>query len=460
MGKQTVRGRRELIATIGMALALVVLALSVVIDNYQRTHFLAGTTIQGVDCSELTVKEAKERIEKSEVKIHFSSGGVYQVPGNEIGRTISTSLELQGFLMKQNQEDGESLKEFELEKQSFSVDKSKVEKYLKGLAEMQEENMIEPQNAYVKEEEDGTKRLKIVPETYGYKIELKEASEFVAQNLGEGKSEIDLTPVTKIKPDILSTDPTLVDQVNKVNNALKATITFVLRDGSKTSLNASITKTWIELDEETGTYDIDIEKNVAEYVKSLNITVKHLGANIPVKTLSGETIILPVPQERFRDCVNVEEEIEAITQALQNGTIEEREPIYERINRFEDWKDYSILELDPQKVYLKINEEFLLDGAPTVTGTKGTSRETPKGVFFLFFKKSPKEFIKYGGTSKYWVQFTDDGIGFHDATWRKDSDFVQSTADTRGSHGCANMQEWSAKIMYENSYIGMPVIVY
>ena len=42
----------------------------------------------------------------------------------------------------------------------------------------------------------------------------------------------------------------LVDQVNKVNNALKATITFVLRDGSKTSLNASITKTWIKLDEE------------------------------------------------------------------------------------------------------------------------------------------------------------------------------------------------------------------
>jgi lipoprotein-anchoring transpeptidase ErfK/SrfK len=56
----------------------------------------------------------------------------------------------------------------------------------------------------------------------------------------------------------------------------------------------------------------------------------------------------------------------------------------------------------------------------------------------------------------FWMPFY-GGCGFHSAEWRWAFGGNIYTYD--GSHGCVNCPYDFAKILYENSYIGMTVIV-
>lgn len=65
---------------------------------------------------------------------------------------------------------------------------------------------------------------------------------------------------------------------------------------------------------------------------------------------------------------------------------------------------------------------------------------------------------KYGVSEyKYLIAFFGDYC-FHDASWRYQ--FGGEIYKTAGSHGCANMPEEGARLLYENSYLGMLVLVY
>lgn len=105
---------------------------------------------------------------------------------------------------------------------------------------------------------------------------------------------------------------------------------------------------------------------------------------------------------------------------------------------------------------------------PVVTGMKGT-HDTPVGRFTI----EPSD--KIAGTTlvgvnddqsiyrsyvDYWMPFINQrGIGFHDASWRNDSDFNATTYEYNGSHGCVNMRRADAKKLYQSIRNTMNVIV-
>lgn len=175
----------------------------------------------------------------------------------------------------------------------------------------------------------------------------------------------------------------------------------------------------------------------------------------------GKTTYLPV-QAEYRNSVDIEAEKTSLMLEIQYGKSVTRPPIYARFNSVDIFEVYAEIWREKQLVYFYINGECVaeVNEAPCVTGTANTKWETPLGVFFVNYMQSPKEFKTYGGECTYWVQFTDDGIGFHDAPWRANSEFIPETYLTSGSHGCVNLQYLIAKFIYEHSYIGMPVIVH
>jgi lipoprotein-anchoring transpeptidase ErfK/SrfK len=59
-----------------------------------------------------------------------------------------------------------------------------------------------------------------------------------------------------------------------------------------------------------------------------------------------------------------------------------------------------------------------------------------------------------------WMRTTWSGYGLHDAQWREDSEFGGDTYKENGSHGCINMPTDDAYHIYDNTYLGMPVIIY
>lgn len=128
---------------------------------------------------------------------------------------------------------------------------------------------------------------------------------------------------------------------------------------------------------------------------------------------------------------------------------------YERLN---DVGDYVEVDLTNQQVYAYIGGNLIVS-APCVSGLAGTGRETPSGIYQIYYKQSPAVLRGEGYASpvSFWMPFN-GGIGLHDASWR--SSFGGNIYTYDGSHGCINLPYDAAKTIYENAYSGMMVICY
>ena len=67
-----------------------------------------------------------------------------------------------------------------------------------------------------------------------------------------------------------------------------------------------------------------------------------------------------------------------------------------------------------------MNGEQILE-TDCVTGTYGTDRQTPGGVYSVYYRQSPDvlEGPGYSSPVEYWMAFN-GGIGLHDANWRSE----------------------------------------
>lgn len=148
--------------------------------------------------------------------------------------------------------------------------------------------------------------------------------------------------------------------------------------------------------------------------------------------------------------------------ATQSGRVkvspvwEQEGAVLERGNDIGD--SYVEVSLTEQKVWLYINGEQIL-ATDCVSGTYGTDRQTPGGVYRIYYRQSPAVLrgADYESPVEYWMAYN-GGIGLHDANWR--STFGGDIFKTNGSHGCVNLPTDAAKLIYEMTEIGFPVVSY
>lgn len=411
----------------------------------ENSKFANGTTINGVECGRLTVEQAKQRLENSKVSIRFSEEDIQLVEGIELGRTISDvgKEEIRNFLSMQKEDDGKLLRTFNLGDTAYEVDEITLEKCLLEFHELDEDLMEESRDAYIEQTQSG--RLQIVAEVVGNKIDVEVATQKAYMVLQKGKDFIDFEEITQ-KPKLTSTSPELVSKVQKVNNALSASVTYKLSDGSSYVLNSDTIASWIQ-EYQTEDFDIDLTQAVTNFVKELNQTVRRIGTNVTVTIKSG-TYTLPVAYG-YRDEVNVQLEVEQLLKDIQSGVAVQRTPYYARFNDFSNLNTYIEVDIPNQWVKLYIDGELKVS-VPCITGMKGRY-DTPTGIFFASMKASPYTMYKYG-TSKVDTWVTVNGnVGFHDASgWRSDSEYTPDRYTYDGSHGCINMKKADARAIYDN----------
>ncbi len=121
---------------------------------------------------------------------------------------------------------------------------------------------------------------------------------------------------------------------------------------------------------------------------------------------------------------------------------------------------------DQQLTYYSAGK--ILMNVPVITGKKDI-HDTPIGKYTLNpNNKTQNETLRgknddgtnYEAFVNYWMPFiTERGIGFHDASWRSEDTFTNTTYIENGSHGCVNMRSNDAKQLYENIYNTTYVIV-
>lgn len=449
-----VRRKRNKLLKLGLVLILVIGVALVGVYEFSRTHF-GKATIQGIDCSWLSVEEVKEKIENSieNTEICFtinskSYTATYGELGAEVSRnTLEQLLESQNFFNRNDL----TLKD------GISISKEKVTKFLMGALENQEENYVQPKNAYISF--DGSDFF-IEKEVIGNQIDYNIAYEIIRQKLTsiEENQVIDLTSAMQL-PQVMSNDKNLVEKCIKLNNMLNTVIIIKLIDGSTYTIDKEVIVNWITYDESN--FSFNIRKNVEKFVDEINEAAKKV-TTVQIEGTGVGYVNMPTFEEKIPSIMK-EETISFIMDKLKKGETYVGNPVYEKDPITENLNSYVEIDITRQMVFMYLNGECILE-TQTVTGNIGAGYYTPTGVFYLnnkvydtVLRGSNRDGSKYASPVLYWMPFY-RGFGMHDANWR--NKFGGEIYKNNGSHGCVNLPTNAAKTIYENITYDMPIFIY
>lgn len=131
-----------------------------------------------------------------------------------------------------------------------------------------------------------------------------------------------------------------------------------------------------------------------------------------------------------------------------------------------------------QSIVISINQRHLwacsgtrmVYETPVITGMQKLEADlTPIGTYHIYAKATDTVLSGSDSTGswndpvKYWMPFFDNQYGtygFHDATWRKNSEFgnIDPNSD-KGSHGCVETTLSAAKWLYDWAKVGTTVTI-
>lgn len=337
--------------------------------------------------------------------------------------------------------------DFEL-KDKIIFDTNKILSKFNDFLETTEYEYIESKDAYF-----DTDSFTLVEEIEGTKIDNQKALELLEQSLSKDTYEIDLNNKNiYIKP-----NQTKADIEEKYNDILKILEWSASYSVSDYVISMKDYKNYITINND-GTYKID-DSFMKKAVLELSKTIDNQGAERTFKsTLDGE---IKVKGGTYGQCMNNAEEIKYLIEKLNNGeSVENREPVWiVDPKMLGNENTYVEIDLSAQHVWFYEDGELVME-TDCVTGTDNTSRETPTGLYFISEKVNGK-YLK--GATWYtwvdkWMRLTGDGIGLHDASWRKS--FGGKIYKTNGSHGCINLPKKFAYDLYDRIKVGMFVVIH
>ncbi len=119
---------------------------------------------------------------------------------------------------------------------------------------------------------------------------------------------------------------------------------------------------------------------------------------------------------------------------------------------------YIEVDMTRQKLYyLKDGKLFMT--SDVVTGNSGRHHDTTQLMAYIYYMQRDRVLVgeDYRTPVKYWMAFHNHE-GLHDASWRRS--FGGDIYKYNGSHGCVNLPTSFAAELYDNVYVGLPVITY
>lgn len=427
----------------------IIIVSAILFFKFTNSHFSRNTLINGIDCSWLTPEDAYNKLNDSlsEKTITFLfEDNSHEFDANSLDFTVASIGEMEDLLVSQRS--GDKQTNFSLN--SFYISKKALRETLQSLPELNEENMLYSQNAYVTLDDNNL--LTIVPEVIGNYINFDEAYNLAYETLSGGCTTIDLRSLTVSKPEITSED--LQENVDSINNILKTTITFNISEDSSLTLDKSVMKDWL-VEDENGNYSIDIDSNLPDFVNNLSNLCSNSTVYVEFEATGIGTVTVPAKNLS----INKEAEINLIKSELGSATSYDHTPLY-NINI---GGTYVEIDIARQHVWLYVDGICIME-TDCVTGNKG-NHDTREGYFFLTSKETDRILrgyndngSKYASHVDFWMPF-DGGIGLHDAAWRHGA-FGGDIYLTNGSHGCVNLPRWAAETIYNNIDFSTPIIVY
>ena len=253
---------------------------------------------------------------------------------------------------------------------------------------------------------------------------------------------------------------------------LKSAITYILPTGNVT-LGRDTLITWLQ-DNGDGTYtknDDTWYTKVSEFVSTMAAGVDSRGKDRLFSATGIGDIVLNTGSYYGWE-IDEAAEITKLLGELAEGTVTTREPVY--LSRESAKKDdnngigqnYCEVDLSRQHLWLYKAGQLAFE-TDVVSGLMDEAHYTPPGVYRIQKKetdavlrgeKLPNGAYTYEAPVSYWMPFTDQGHGLHDASWKWA--FGGEEYIWNGSHGCINLPVDAAAAVFDLMTTEMPLVIY
>lgn len=345
-------------------------------------------------------------------------------------------------------------KEYNLESR-VTYDKEKFEGIVNNL-NLVKEKTIEPENAKVV---FNGKKFEIEKEVLGNKLKKDLLIEKILDYISEDKDTLKLEDEgIYYNPTVYSNDVGLKSKLDQMNKLNSFEITYKFEDRTEVIKDEELLNMYRE--NEDGLLVPDTEK-VTAYVRSLEKKYDTFhGTRNFYATGIGPIVVKGGIYGWWTD---TKATVEQLTKALENTETVTLEPIYKLTAQSRSANDLgnSYIEVDLGRQHLWMYKEgALVLETDFVSGNPNKGNGTPTGTDKIWSREKGRYLTgeDYKSFVDYWLAINWSNIGLHDASWR--SQFGGSLYLSNGSHGCINIKPDVMKNIYDNSFVGMGVVVY
>lgn len=447
--------------------ALVVIYLG--IAAFFMSHFLVNTSINGKDFSGKTVADVeaylKEQVADYELTILEQNNVSDVITGSEISLAYKENSRVQDALENQRQLlwlislFSESDTDITIE---VEYDDAALEENIQNLQAVTAEQ-VDPVAAHP--EYDGNSFV-VAEEQYGTTVDMETLTAKIKEHITEFDTTLDMMDEEcYVMPAYTSDSPEVQAACDEMNKYLKASITYPMDED--VVVDKDLISEWVTYDDEMKvTFNEDA---VREWMREFGKKYDTLGSTRTITTPTGKTA--EVSGGTYGWSVDEETETKNLINSIKNGEVAERAPAYKQTaasHGAQDWgSTYIEVDIAAQHMW------YIVDGAvamesDVVTGLPADGRDTPTGVYSILYTERDSTLKgetdpetgkpSYETPVAFWMPFTWQGHGFHDATWQ--SSFGGSRYQTNGSHGCVNMPYDKAEQLFNMISAGTPVIIH
>jgi len=447
--------------------ALVVIYLG--IAAFFMSHFLVNTSINGKDFSGKTVADVeaylKEQVADYELTILEQNNVSDVITGSEISLAYKENSRVQDALENQRQLlwlislFSESDTDITIE---VEYDDAALEENIQNLQAVTAEQ-VDPVAAHP--EYDGNSFV-VAEEQYGTTVDMETLTAKIKEHITEFDTTLDMMDEEcYVMPAYTSDSPEVQAACDEMNEYLKASITYPMDED--VVVDKDLISEWVTYDDEMKvTFNEDA---VREWMREFGKKYDTLGSTRTITTPTGKTA--EVSGGTYGWSVDEETETKNLINSIKNGEVAERAPAYKQTaasHGAQDWgSTYIEVDIAAQHMW------YIVDGAvamesDVVTGLPADGRDTPTGVYSILYTERDSTLKgetdpetgkpSYETPVAFWMPFTWQGHGFHDATWQ--SSFGGSRYQTNGSHGCVNMPYDKAEQLFNMISAGTPVIIH
>lgn len=460
-------GKKFFIITGGVIGGLILIYLG--ISAYFISHFFVNTTINGKDFSGKSAKAVEEYIRGEvngyELTIIEQNNDRNIIKGSEIGLTYKESSEIEDALKKQNPllwPAGFFSQSSTQVSVGVDYDEALLDEKLQSIKAMSKEQ-TEPVSAYPKYNGN---LFEVEPEVYGSAVDTEALKEKIVQYITEFRDSLNMMDEGCYKmPAYTSDSEEVKNACNTMNQYLKAKITYTMDE--EVVVDKDLISQWVTCDSEMNvTFN---EEAVKAWMREFGEKYDTVGKTRSFTTPDGKQT--QVSGGTYGWIVNEAQEAQNLIENIKNGENITKEPEYKQTAASRsalDWgTTYAEVDLAAQKMWFVVDGSVALT-TDVVTGRPSTGNATPEGVYDILYTQRGAVLRgdidpatgkpSYETPVSFWMPFTYQGHGFHDATWQ--SAFGGNRYLTHGSHGCVNMPYDKASQLFELITAGTPVIIH